>query len=499
MRLPEHGLDHAAVMAALAERKQHDLDTRGGRTWAYVYDSGRPSVDAVAEQAFVTFLHENALDPTVFPSVLALETEVVAIAAAHLRGDADVVGNFTSGGTESCMLAVKTARDHARASRGIDRPQMVLPDTAHAAFSKAAHYFGVEEIRVPVEPDTFTPTVEAVLDAVTDRTALVVLSAVSYAHGVVDPVEAVASRCAERGVLVHVDACIGGWLLPYFARLGTEVPPFDFGVPGVTSISMDFHKYAYAPKGSSVVLYRDRELRRHQLYACASWSGYTVINTTIQSTKSGGPLAATWATLHHLGDAGYLDIAERTLAATRRLLDGVAGIPGLRVLGQPQMSLIAFASDDFDVFVVVDEMKRRGWYVQPQLGYGVSPRNIHLTVTATSLERVDELLADLADACDLARSRERDPDEEAFLAALSDLDPDAFSPEMYSGMLAMAGLGGGAQLPDEMAQINNILDALPPALRERLLVEFLNDLVRLPEPEAASTAPGSRDGSSDQV
>ena len=478
MKLPAHGMDRDEVLKAIGAMKTDDLDTRGGRTWAYVYDTGRAEVEEVASAAYLTSLYENALDPTVFPSLLELETEVVGIAANHLHGDDEVVGNFTSGGTESCMLAVKTARDHARATRGITAPEVVLPETAHAAFSKGAHYFGVERIEVPVVEDTFRADPQAIADAITDNTVLVVASAVSYAHGVVDPIPEIAAICKERGVLLHVDACVGGWLLPYYERLGAEVAPFDFRVDGVTSISMDFHKYAYTPKGASCILYRDRDLRRHQLYACASWTGYTVINPTIQSTKSGGPVAGAWATLQFLGDEGYLDIARRTKEATERILAGVRELPGVRVLGEPDLSLIAFTSDEFNIFTVVDLMKERGWYIQPQLAYGSSPANIHLTVTATSLERVDELLSDLGECIEQARAIPPDEGAEELLAAVADLNPADFTPEMYGSMLEMAGLGGGAQLPDHMADINGILNALPAELREKLLIEFLNDLYR---------------------
>jgi sphinganine-1-phosphate aldolase len=481
MRIPAIGADRDDVLDRLASMKSGDLDTHGGRTWAYVYDSGREEIDEVAEQAYVSFLHENGLDPTVFPSMLRLETEVVAIAASHLGGDGEVVGNFTSGGTESCMLAVKTARDEARTGRGIDDPQIVLPETAHAAFQKAAHYFDVEAVRVPVDPATYKADPKAIESAITDRTALVVASAVSYAHGVIDPVPEIAAICRDRGVLLHVDACIGGWLLPYLDRLGADVTPFDFRVEGVTSISMDFHKYAYCPKGASVILYRDRSLRRYQLYACASWTGYTVINSTIQSTKSGGPLAAAWATLHFVGDDGYLEIARRTLTATRQLVDGIRAIGGLRVLGEPEMSLVAFTADDLDIFALADEMKTRGWYVQPQLAYGTSPANIHLSVTAASDDRVEPLLDDLSACCESVRAHPGDPQVDEFHAALGELDPDAFTDEMYAGMLAAAGLGGDAALPERMAEINGTLNALPPPLREKLLVAFLNDLYRIPQ------------------
>ena len=488
MPLPPTGRSRDDILADLGARRSDDLDTHGGRTWAYVYDAGRSDAEQVAAEALVAAMHENALDPTVFPSVLDLERELVRIAADHLHGDDEVVGNFTSGGTESCMLAVKTARDHARATRGVGggptgvRGEVVLPETAHAAFRKACHYFDLDLVDVAVDPVTFRADPDAIRDAITDRTVLVVASAPSYAHGVVDPIEAIAAVTREAGVLFHVDACIGGWLLPYFDRLGDDVPPFDFRLVGVTSISMDLHKYAYTPKGASTLLYRDRTLRRHQLFASARWTGYTMINTTIQSTKSAGPLAGAWATLQAFGDDGYLEATRATRDATRQLIEGIRGIDGLDVLGEPEMSLVAIvATEDADgrvpdLFVLADEMKRRDWYVQPQLTYGSSPANIHLTATATSLDRVDELLADLAAATKVAAAHERAPEFQQLLDGLGDVDPDAFTDDMYAGMLGAVGLGGGASLPDEMADINAVLDALAPELREKLLLAFLNDL-----------------------
>ena len=488
MPLPATGRSREDILADLGHRRADDLDTHGGRTWAYVYDAGRADAEAVAAEALVAAMHENALDPTVFPSVLDLETDLVRIAADHLHGDEQVVGNFTSGGTESCMLAVKTARDHARATRGVGggrtgvRGELVLPETAHAAFRKAAHYFDLDLVDVSVDPTTFKADPDAIRDAITDRTVLVVASAPSYAHGVVDPIEAIAAITREAGVLFHVDACIGGWLLPYYARLGDDIPPFDFRVDGVTSISMDLHKYAYTPKGASTLLYRSGDIRRHQLFASARWTGYTMINTTFQSTKSAGPLAGAWATLQAFGDDGYLEAARATREATHQLVAGIREIEGLDVLGVPEMSLVAIVAEEMadgrtpDLFVLADEMKHRDWYVQPQLRYGSSPANIHLTATATSLDRVDELLADLRDAVEAAAAHERDPEFQQLLDGLGALDPDAFTEEMYAGMLGAVGLGEGASLPDDMAEINAILDALPPELREQLLLAFLNEL-----------------------
>jgi sphinganine-1-phosphate aldolase len=476
MRIPEQGWSKDAVFTRLDAFRADDMPWRDGRTWAYVYDPG-PEAEEVIKRAFTTYLSENALDPTVFPSTLRLENEVVAMAAAHLRGDGDTVGSFTSGGTESIILAVKTARDHARATRPqIREPEIVLPLTAHAAFQKACHYLDVKPVIVPVDPTTFRADVGAIRDAITPSTVLLVGSAVSYAHGVVDPIVEIGALARERELLFHVDACMGGFLLPYFRRLGAPVPRFELDVPGVTSISMDLHKYAFAAKGASVLLHRSKELRQHQIYACANWTGYTIVNPTVQSTKSAGPVAAAWAVLHFIGDDGYLEIARQVLDATRRIAAGIRDVPGLRVLGEPDMSLVAFTtSDQTSVFHVVDEMKARGWYVQPQLGFESSKENIHLSINPASVRWVDALLADLRACVAIARTR---PSEGAALRdAMAGIDLASLSPEVLTGLLSSAGVEGTA-LPDRMAAINETLNALPASAREALLVAYLNDLYR---------------------
>ncbi|MFN2539963.1 MAG: aspartate aminotransferase family protein [Mycobacteriales bacterium] len=467
--LPATGLPREEVLSRLHELRARDLPARGGRTFAYVYDSARPDIDELGHEVYASYLDVNGLDPTVFPSLLAMENDVVDIARRHL-GSPSAVGSFTSGGTESIILAVKAARDRA----GIERGEVVLPVTAHAAFQKACHYLGLEAVLVDVDPTTFRAVPSAVAGAVTDRTVLLVASAASYAHGVVDPVAEIAALGLQRGIPVHVDGCIGGWLLPYFSRLGVHVPAFDFRVPGVTSISVDLHKYAYSPKGASVVLYDDAALRRRQFYACADWTGYTMINATVQSTKSGGPLAAAWAVLHAVGDDGYLELARQTLDATRRLVEGVGKIDGLRVLGRPEMALVAIASEVVDVFVLCDEMNARGWYVQAQLGYRDLPASLHLTLTASSDAVVDDLLVDLATAVEASRGvTAGDP---ALLAAVQDLDPDSLGDDVLGTLLPLAGIAPGDGLPDRMAAINTLLEKMPMRLRERLLIEFLGRL-----------------------
>ena len=489
MRIPEQGIDEDTLFEVMGTYRAADLDTKGGRTWAYVYDPGRADVDRVAKRALIDYYDENALDPTVFPSLLRFENEVVGMARAHLRGGPDVVGHFTSGGTESCMMAVKSARDRARELRpDLDRPTVVLPVTAHPAFHKGAHYFDVDVVTVPVDTTTWKVDPAVMAGAVDERCILMVASAVSYAHGVVDPVPELGQLALEREVLFHVDGCIGGFVLPYFRRLGEPVTDFDFTIPGVTSMSMDFHKYAYCPKGASVILYRDASIRRHQLYAKASWTGYTVINTTFQSTKSGGPLAATWAVLNYVGDDGFMDIAARTLAARKEIVAGIGALGDLEVMGSPESNLVALTSavddsgaDRVNVFDVVDQMRGQRWFVQPQLGFAGSKANIHLSIGGASLPLVPELLADLALACEAATADPTPPPDPAIVELLAGLDPDALDAATFDALLEGAGIGasddGGMELPDEgTAGINAILDVCPAPLAERLLVEYFNRL-----------------------
>jgi sphinganine-1-phosphate aldolase len=476
VNLPTAGLPGDQILDELRVMRAGDLPTHGGRTLAYVYDSGLAGLDELAAGAHALASSANGLDPTAFPSLLRMENEIVAAATTLLGGGPDTVGSVTSGGTESCMLAVHAARI---ARPDVADPKIVLASTAHAAFHKAAHYFDIEAVTVPVLPNTFVADPDAMAAAIDDRTVLVVASAPSYAHGVIDPVPAIAAAARDRGVRCHVDACIGGWVLPYFRALGAPVPDFDLSVPGVTSLSVDLHKYAYCPKGTSVLLHANGELRRAQFFASAAWPGYTMLNSTLQSTRSGGPLAAAWAVLHHIGDAGYRELASRTLSSVRALRAGIDAIDGLTVLGEPQATLLSVAAEtavaDFDVFTVADEMTERSWYLQPQFGFEHSPANLHLTVTAANHGSEPTLLGDLAAAVAAARCSGPVTLAPELVTAIRTLDPSALTPAQFAALLAMAGLEN-VGVPKRMAEINAMLAAAPPPLRERLLVEFLGVL-----------------------
>jgi glutamate/tyrosine decarboxylase-like PLP-dependent enzyme len=482
MRIPKQGLPEGQLFERLTEYRSSDMPTHGGQTWAYVYDSGRRDVESVGKRAYQMFLSENGLDPTAFPSLARMENEVIAMCAAHLGGDSEVAGTFTSGGTESCMLAMKTARDRALALHPhIKAPEVVVPATVHAAFHKGAHYFGIKLVVVPVHPETYEADVVATRAAITDQTIMLVGSAVSYAHGVLDPIQELAALAQEHKLLMHVDGCIGGFLLPYIRRMGESIPDFDFAVPGVTSISMDLHKYAYCPKGASVLLHRNRALRQHQYFACASWTGYTIINPTMLSTRSGGPVAAAWSVMNYVGDEGYMTLSSQTRDVTRQIVAAVESIPELYVMGNPRTSLVAIASDTIDIFELVDEMNSLGWYVQAQFGYMGSKPNLHLSVTATSVHRVSALIADLQRCTRLVADRGSDAGLDAGLQALlGSIDLSTFSAEQLPSLLALVGVENG-RLPTRLAPINRLLNQLPPPVTEQILIGFANNLFVQPE------------------
>jgi len=476
--IPTTGAAVEDVLGRLEAMRSDDLDWRTGQAFAYVYDAGR-SAERVGKQAYTAFLSENGLDPTAFPSLRRLESDVVNMVARHLRGPAETVGSFTSGGTESILCAVKSARDWARAHRPeVSNPTILLPTTAHAAFHKAAAYFGLAKTLVPVDPATFAADPAAMRAAVTADTILMVGSTPSYAHGVIDPITELGQIALEKDILLHVDACVGGFLLPYVKRLGFDVPPIDLSVPGVTSLSVDLHKYAFCPKGASLVLYTRPELRGAQLFACADWTGYTIINPTVQSSKSGGPIAAAWAVLHHIGDDGYLELARGTMAATARLVAAIEATDGLRILGRPDFCMVAAASEsaDISVFDIIDEMKERGWYVQPQLAYGNSPANIHFSLQPGNVHKVDAMTADLEQSVTAARQL---PDRSAAVAGLTGMfaGADSIDDQALAGLLTMVGVDGG-QLPDRMAPVNEALNAMPVPMRERILKAFVDGLYR---------------------
>ncbi|MHA7134075.1 pyridoxal phosphate-dependent decarboxylase family protein [Oerskovia turbata] len=530
------------ILDRLSALRAADAPTHGGRVLSYVYDPDLAELDALAGDAIRAVQPLNGLDPTTFSSVAVMEREVVAFARAMLHGtgaqDASgVVGTVTSGGTESCLLAVKTARDAFLAARptGPDgapttlaslgfAPRIVAPATVHAAFHKAAAYLGLDLVLVPVDPDTCRAVPSAMSTAIGDGrdVALVVVSAPSYPHGVVDPVEDVAAAASAVGVPVHVDACVGGWVLPFWPDDAAQVPLFDFRVPGVTSISADVHKYGYAPKGASVLLTRDRDRQRRQLFATTRWPGYPVVNSTIMGSKSAGPLAAAWAVTQALGVPGYRAVTARCAVATSALRAVLDSIEGLRVVGEPVGPLIAVAADEsvpvgrrVDPHLWSDAVRSSGFVLQPQPGFTQPdgsrlPHTTHLTVTPVTAGVVDDLGAALVGAADAVRGVPRPDPQQVLSALVASIAPGAPASEALAaldaldsaaawGLVQAVVLGGadprGGDAPEPgagpMAPLLALVEALPARVSERLLVELI---ARLAEPVDASAGRERRAG-----
>lgn len=473
MQLPNKGRNTEEILNELEAFKANDLPWKSGKVFAYVFDPG-PEGKAILEKAYNSYLTESALDPTVFPSTLKLENDIISMAGNLVGGGDSVAGNFTTGGTESIMLAVKSARDYFRHVKPeITAPEMVLPHTAHAAFHKACHFLGVKAVVVDVDKETYRAIPAEMEKAITPNTIFMVGSAPSYAQGTVDPIPEMAAIAQKHGILFHVDACMGGMFLPFMKKAGYDIPKYDLSVPGVTSLSMDFHKFGYAAKGASAVLYNSRELRRFQLFTHSGWAGYTIINSTVLSTKGAGPLAACWAILNHFGEEGYVKTVKACREATEKIIQWVEKADGLRVLGKPDTNLVAIASDKHSVFRISDLMRKKGWYIQPQLASSTAEENIHFTVGASNVPHVDAMLADWEETMQQMEAENREamvPDMEMLMGMMQNVTPESFGQ-----MEAALGLGG-ATLPDELEPINQILNRLPVDMRNQLLTEFFNRL-----------------------
>ncbi|MCB9572681.1 MAG: aspartate aminotransferase family protein [Kofleriaceae bacterium] len=396
-RIPARGVAADQVLAELAAMKSADTDWKGGRVFSLVYHAGDDHT-RLLERAHALFASTNLLNPMAFQSLRRMEAEVTQMAAGLMHGPDTAVGAMTSGGTESILVAVAAYRDRARRKRPwIRHPEIVAPRTIHPAFDKAAHYFGVRIRKVDVDDDQRVD-VRAFARAIGARTIAVAASAPQYPHGVVDPIEEVGALATQHGLPMHVDACVGGFLLPWVERLGRPVPRWDFRVPAVTSISADLHKYAYAGKGASMLLWRSMDDMRHQFFVATDFPGGIYASPTMIGTRPGGPVAAAWAAMRALGEDGYLRLTGAGCEAADRLRAGIAAIPGLTVIGPSVAAIAAWgaAPGGPDVFAVADRLEARGWSIDRMQ----HPTAVHLTCTANHLAIVDDYLADLRAAVD---------------------------------------------------------------------------------------------------
>jgi glutamate/tyrosine decarboxylase-like PLP-dependent enzyme len=387
-----------AVLDELQTHRGEDVDWKHGRTFSLVYYAGE-QVMQLLHDAYSMFMAENGLSPMAFPSLRNMENEVVAMTANMLHGGDAAAGSMTSGGTESIFMAMKTARQWARKHKPeIAKPKIVAPVTAHPAFIKSAHYLDMQIEFAPLRDD-WRADPEAMRAAIDDDTVILVGSAICYPYGVVDPIEEIATIADERGILMHVDGCLGGFMLPFVSRLGYDVPIWDFRAKGVTSISADVHKYGYAAKGASTVTYRDTELRKLQFYAYPDWPGGIYVTPTLAGARPGGAVAAAWAVMHHLGEDGYMKLAKVAMDATNKIRAGIESIDGLRIMGSPHMTVLAFDSDEVDVFALGSKMDARGWH----LDRNQFPSALHMMVTPAHSDVADRFISDLKVAMQEAR------------------------------------------------------------------------------------------------
>jgi sphinganine-1-phosphate aldolase len=390
MPLPLDGLEESELFRRLGEYQEGDADWRRGRIWGLVYHA-TDELMQLQSKVYKMFFNENALSPSAFPSVRIFEAHVVSMITEMLRGGPKAAGTMTSGGTESILLAVKAHRDYYR-ERCPDRscPEMILPVTVHPAFSKAARYFNIKVQHVPVD-SAHRADPAAMAAAINKNTIMFGASAPSYPQGVVDPIPELGQIAIAHDLGFHVDSCLGGFILPFLRKEEWPVPEFDLSVPGVTSISVDLHKYGYAAKGSGAIIYRHHELRACQFFTETGWSGGLFASPTMLGTRSAGIIASAWATMLRLGENGYRDFAVRTVAAARKMMASINEIPDLEVVGRPDMSVFSFASKRDNIFAIAGEMEKRGW----RLNLQKRPDSIHIIVTLNHIKVIDEFLEDL--------------------------------------------------------------------------------------------------------
>ena len=392
MQLPPQGVPWVELEPRLRAAGEHDVAWRDGRSPAFVHFAGDDVLE-VAKEAYMMYFSENGLGLRAFGSLAKFEREVVGMGLALLNGGEGARGAMTTGGTESIFLAVKAARDAALATRRVvGVPQIVLPYSAHPAFDKAAHFLGLRTTRTPLRAD-FAADPEAIEAAITPETVMVVGSAPAYPHGVVDPIPEIAAIAHARGLWMHVDACVGGYFAPFARMLGVEMPAFDFGASGVTSISADLHKYGYAAKGASTLFFVDEASFKHMGYTFDNWPRGSYATNTLVGTRAGGAIASAWAVMNYLGEAGYLRVTQRVLAVRRALEAGVRRL-GLQVLGEPNLCILAYGSPQHDIAAIGQGLLRRGWLT----GYVTNPGGIHLMLNLTHEPVVGQYLADLGEA-----------------------------------------------------------------------------------------------------
>lgn len=392
--IPKEGWSDEKILEILDENSQlKHSDWERGRVSGAVYHGGAEMLDIQA-RAYERYSIANQLHPDVFPGVRKMESEVVSMVLKLFNAPETGCGTSTSGGTESLLLACLSARERAR-ERGVTEPEILAPVTAHAGFDKAAHYFKMKLVHAPLDPETYQVDIKAVKRLVNRNTVIIVGSAPNYPHGIIDDIQELGKIAQKRNIPLHVDCCLGSFVVPFLNELGYPAPVFDFRVPGVTSISCDTHKYGFAPKGSSIIMYRTPELRAYQYFISGDWSGGVYASPTLAGSRPGALMVGCWASLMKMGRQGYLNSAKDIVGAAMKIKDAVRDeIPELFVLGDPIGPVVAFSSHQLNIYQLSDTMSQKGWH----LAAAQNPPAVHVACTRLTVPYADELIRDLKES-----------------------------------------------------------------------------------------------------
>lgn len=416
LAFPLKGTEQEELLQEVRKRREQDFNWKNGKMFGYVYYPGDETVETI-ESVYKLYMHDNTLNPTAFGSLRKMENELVGMVGSLFHSDKHITGSVTSGGTESILMAMKVARDRKMGMMPKVKPEVIVPVSAHPAFDKAAHYLDIKLIHVPLRED-FRADIKIMASAVNESTAMLVGSAPCFPYGVVDPVEEIAELAMKNKLLCHVDACLGGFMLPFTEKLGYPVPPFDFRVKGVTSISADPHKYGYSVKGASMILYRDPELRKLQFFIHTEWPGGIFVSNALLGSKSGGPVAAAWAMVKLMGIKGYMSVASGVMKTAKKMQEGIKATDGLEIVGNPEMSVFAVRSGKYDIYSIGDELKKKGWLTDRLQ----NPACIHITVGKLQTGKEDEFLNDLREVVTLiSRKKQRKPGGRFITSAVTGL------------------------------------------------------------------------------
>ena len=393
--LPENGRDKQELLGEMQQFRKNDPAWKKGKVWSLVYRANEEHTNFLKE-AYTMYFSENGLNPIAFKSLKNFEHQVVRMSANLMGGDENTVGVMTSGGTESIMLAIKTYRDKFRSEHKFaGQAEMIIPRSAHVAFIKAAHYFDVK-IRYVDVTDDYRMDVDETARKINKRTMLIVGSAPCYPFGVIDPIEELAALARLKKVPLHVDACVGGFMLPFVEKLGHNISRWNFKVEGVTSMSADVHKYGYAAKGASVIMYSSMDYMQHQMFIEENFPGGIFASPGMLGTRPGGGIAAAWASMQTMGVDGYTKHAKIVMDTTQKIIEGVNGIEGLEIMGKPDMCLLGYKSTDSDVniYAVADIMESHGWHIDRQQ----KPECLHVMVNPLHENVIEEYIGHLTEA-----------------------------------------------------------------------------------------------------